>query len=33
VDIFITTMHRFRGGPAPTTFNPATGGVLSQVGI
>ena len=33
VDIFVTTMHRFAGGPAPTTFDPATGGVLSQVGI
>jgi hypothetical protein len=32
-DIFFTTMHRFRGGPAPTTFDPATGGVLSQVGV
>jgi hypothetical protein len=32
-DIFFTTMHRFRGGISPTTFNPATGGVLSQVGI
>jgi hypothetical protein len=33
VDIFVSTMHRFRGGPAPTTFDPATGGVLSQVAI
>lgn len=32
-DMFFTTMHRFRGGPAPTTFDPATGGILSQVGI
>lgn len=32
-DIFFTTLHRFRGGPNPTTFNPATGGVLSQVGV
>jgi len=32
-DIFVTTMHRFRGGPAPTTFNPATGGINAQVGI
>jgi hypothetical protein len=32
-DIFFTTMHRFRGGPAPTTFDPATGGILSQVGV
>lgn len=33
VDIFVTTMHRFRGGPAPTTYNPATGGIRSQVGV
>lgn len=32
-DIFFSTMHRFRGGPAPTTFDSATGGVLSQVGV
>jgi hypothetical protein len=32
-DIFFTTMHRFGGGPAPTTFDPATGGVRSQVGV
>jgi len=32
-DIFYTTMHRFRGGPAPTTFDPATGGISSQVGV
>lgn len=32
-DIFFTTMHRFRGGPAPTTYNPATGGINSQVGV
>lgn len=32
-DIFFTTMHRFRGGPAPVTFDPATGGVLAQVGV
>lgn len=31
-DIFFSTMHRFRGGPAPVTFDPATGGVLAQVG-
>ena len=31
-DIFFTTMHRFRGGPAPVTYDPATGGVLAQVG-
>jgi hypothetical protein len=33
VDIFSSTMHRFRGGPAPTTFNPSTGGIASQVGV
>ena len=33
VDIFVSTMHRFRGGPAPTTFNPFTGGIRSQVGV
>jgi hypothetical protein len=32
-DLFFTTMHRFRGGPAPTTFNAATGGISSQVGV
>jgi hypothetical protein len=32
-DIFFSTMHRFRGGPAPTTYDPNSGGVLSQVGI
>jgi hypothetical protein len=32
-NIFFTTMHRFRGGISPTTFDPATGGVLSQVGV
>ena len=32
-DLFFTTMHRFRGGPAPTTYDPATGGVMSQVGV
>lgn len=31
-DIFVTTMTRLAGGPAPTTFDPATGGVRSQVG-
>jgi hypothetical protein len=31
-DIFVTTLNRFAGGPAPTTFNPATGGILSEVG-
>jgi hypothetical protein len=32
-NIFFSTMHRFSGGPAPTTFDPATGGVRSQVGV
>jgi hypothetical protein len=32
-DLFFTTMHRFRGGPAPVTFNPATGGINAQVGV
>lgn len=32
-DIFVSTMKRARGGPAPTTFDPATGGVLAQVGV
>ena len=32
-DLFNTVMSRFYGGPAPTTFDPANGGVLSQVGI
>lgn len=32
-DIFYSTMHRFRGGPAPATFDPATGGVRAQVGV
>jgi hypothetical protein len=32
-DIFVNTLHRFRGGPSPTTYDAATGGVRSQVGI
>lgn len=32
-DAFYTTMHRFRGGPAPVTFDPATGGINAQVGV
>lgn len=32
-DIFVSTMHRLSGGPAPVTYDPATGGVLAQVGI
>lgn len=33
VDIFTTTLHRFRGGPAPVTFDAATGGIRAQVGV
>jgi hypothetical protein len=33
VDIFVTKMTRLTGGPAPTTFNSQTGGILSQVGV
>jgi hypothetical protein len=33
VNIFTTQMTRLAGGPAPTTFNPATGGINSQVGV
>jgi hypothetical protein len=32
-DIFLSTMHRFRGGPAPVTYNPSTGGIMAQVGV
>jgi hypothetical protein len=32
-EMFFTTMHRFRGGPAVATYNSATGAVLSQVGL
>lgn len=32
-DTFVSTMHRFRGGPAPVTFDPATGGIRAQVGV
>ena len=32
-DIFVSTMKRFRGGPAPVTFDPATGGISAQVGV
>lgn len=32
-EMFFTAMHRFRGGPSPTTFNPATGGVRAAVGV
>lgn len=33
VDIFNSTMTRLGGGPAPTTFDPSTGGIRSQVGV
>ena len=33
VDIFVSTMTRQRGGPAPTTYNPATQGINAQVGV
>jgi len=32
-DIFTTTMHRFRGGPAPVTYDAQTGGIRAQVGV
>lgn len=32
-DLFLATMHRFRGGPAPVTFDAATGGIRAQVGV
>ena len=32
-DLFFSTMHRFRGGPAPVTFDPSTGGIRAQVGV
>lgn len=32
-DIFISTLHRFRGGPAVATFNAATGGIRAVVGV
>jgi hypothetical protein len=32
-DIFVSTMHRFRGGPAPVTYDANTGGILAQVGV
>ena len=33
IDIFNSTLHRFKGGPAPVTYDPATRGVRAQVGI
>jgi len=33
VDLFNTRMTRLTGGPAPTTFDPQSGGILSQVGV
>lgn len=32
-DLFNSTMTRLTGGPAPVTFDPATGGIRSQVGV
>lgn len=32
-DIFVTTLRRLPFGPAPTTFDSATGGILAQVGV
>jgi hypothetical protein len=32
VNVFVSTMTRQRGGPAPVTFDAATGGILAQVG-
>jgi len=31
-DMFVAVMHRFAGGPAPTTYDAQTGGILSQIG-
>lgn len=33
VDIFVTKLRRVPAGPAPATFDPATGGIRSQVGV
>src|SRR5271167_2233040 len=33
VDIFLTKISRSLAGPAPVTFNPATGAILAQVGV
>ena len=33
VDIFNTTLTRLTGGPAPVSFDPATGGIRAQVGV
>jgi hypothetical protein len=33
VNVFVSTMTRQRGGPAPVTFDAATGAILSQVGV
>jgi hypothetical protein len=33
LDIFKSTMTRLPGGPAPTTYNNAAGGIMAQVGV
>lgn len=33
VDIFVSTMTRLTGGPAPVTYNKATGAIMAQVGV
>jgi hypothetical protein len=33
VNVFFTTMKRTRGGPAPVTYNDATGAILAPVGV
>lgn len=33
VDIFVTKLTRFTGGPAPVTYNSATGAISAQVGV
>ena len=33
IDIFNSKMTRLPGGPAPTTYNNAAGGIMSQVGV
>lgn len=32
-DIFVHTLHRFRGGQYPATFNRSTGGIRDTVGV
>lgn len=33
VDIFVSKLRRTNAGPAPVTFNSATGGILAQAGV